>query len=719
MHVYPVKYCYDIIIKNKKRLIMSPESIYIASAQPRAGSLIIAIGLMEMLKGRYEHVAFFRPIIPDGDEKENDIEFMLKHFELDISYEACCGFKVSEYTEAYADGTEEELYESLIHKVRQLHKSYDFILIEGYPRNVFASVFDFDINLKIAKNLDTVFAPVINAQGKSSSMIMQEIHIISESIETEGCTHWTTFVNRCNDRILDNIRQRIAAVQNIEHVYLLPEVKELDTPSLAQVIKVLDAEIIMGNAEQLQHLVYGNKIAAMGVENYLSHIDNGDLVIVPGDRIDIILASLLSFYTNNHPNIAGILLSGGIIPNKIIMKLLEDFGEVLIPILKVEQDSYQTAIALEKVLTNITAESTRKITMAKGLFDASVDKAKISEDFSSASKELLTPMMFQYRLFERAREQRQKIVLPESTDERILRASEILLHRDFVDIILLGDRNAIEYQSTQMGLDISKAEIFDPQESDIKEKFSQTFYTMRKEKGLTLEAARDAMDHPNYFATMMVYEGLADGMVSGATHTTTDTVRPALQIIKTKADISIVSSVFFMSLDTRVLVYGDCAINLDPTAEELAQIAISSADTAAKFGIEPRVAMLSYSTGTSGSGPEVEKVRQATQMAKALRPDLLIEGPIQYDAAIDEKVARKKLPDSKVAGRATVFVFPDLNTGNNTYKAVQRSTGALAMGPVLQGLRLPVNDLSRGCLIDDIVNTVAITAIQAQQESEQ
>jgi phosphate acetyltransferase len=698
---------------------MSPESIYIASAQPRAGSLIIAIGLMEMLKGHYEHVAFFRPIIPDGEERENDIEFMRKHFELDISYEACCGFKVSEYTQAYADGTEEELYKSLIHKVKQLHKSYDFVLIEGYPRNIFASVFDFDINLKIARNLGTVFAPVLNAQGKSSSMIMQEIQIISESIEAEGCTHMATFVNRCNVKILEHIKKRLELYEKDEKVYLLPEMKELDTPTLAQSIKILDAEIIMGHREQLQHLVYGNKIAAMGVENYLSHIDNGDLVIVPGDRIDIILASLLSFYTNNHPNITGILLSGGIIPNKIIMKLLEDFGEVPIPILKVEQDSYQTAIALEKVLTNITAESTRKITMAKGLFDASVDKAQISEDFGNASKEILTPMMFQYRLFERAREQRQKIVLPESTDERILRACEILIHRDIVDIILVGDRNAITDQSTKMGLDISKAEIFDPQESDIREKFSQIFYAMRKEKGLTLEAARDAMDHPNYFATMMVYEGLADGMVSGATHTTTDTVRPALQIIKTKADISIVSSVFFMSLDTKVLVYGDCAINLDPSAEELAQIAISSADTAARFGIEPRVAMLSYSTGTSGLGPDVDKVRKATLLAQALRPDLLIEGPIQYDAAIDEKVARKKLPGSKVAGRATVFVFPDLNTGNNTYKAVQRSTGALAMGPVLQGLRLPVNDLSRGCLVDDIVHTVAITAIQAQQESEQ
>jgi phosphate acetyltransferase len=223
------------------------------------------------------------------------------------------------------------------------------------------------------------------------------------------------------------------------------------------------------------------------------------------------------------------------------------------------------------------------------------------------------------------------------------------------------------------------------------------------------------MTHISYFATMMVYEGIADGMVSGATHTTADTVRPALQIIKTKPDISIVSSIFFMCLETKVLVYGDCAVNMDPTAEELAQIAVSSADTAKQFGIEPKVAMLSYSTGASGSGPEVEKVREATKLAQAMRPEILIEGPMQYDAAIDPKVAKKKLPDSQVAGQATVFIFPDLNTGNNTYKAVQRSTDALAIGPVLQGLRLPVNDLSRGCLVDDIVNTVVITAIQAQE----
>ncbi len=696
---------------------MTPQSIYIASAEPRAGSLIISIGFMEVLKGHFNRVAFFRPIIPDNTDREKDIDFMLKHFELDISYDACCGFSVSDYIDAYADGTEEVLHGALIRKVDQLHKAYDFVLIEGYHRSIFASIFDFDINLEIARNLGTVFIPVINGEGKSSAKICNEIQIISESVRSEGCTHLATFVNRCGEKVLKNLKHRIRIKQENEQVYLLPEVKELNTPTLAQIIQVLQSEMIMGSPDQLQHLVYGNKIAAMGVENYLSRINDGDLVIVPGDRVDIILASLLSYYGKNHPDITGMILSGGIKPRESIMNLLKDFNEIPIPILCVESDSYRTAIALDKVSADITAESTRKITLAKGLFDAAVDKKRLSERFQSSPKEMVTPVMFQYRLFENARAKRQKIVLPESADERILRATEILLQRDIVDIILLGKKEEVERQSIQLGLDIGKAEIIDPQESLLSEKFSHIFYTMRKEKGLTLDAARDAMAHPNYFATMMVYEGIADGMVSGATHTTTDTVRPALQIIKTKADISIVSSVFFMCLDTRVLVYGDCAINLDPTAETLAQIAISSADTAAKFGIEPRVAMLSYSTGSSGSGPEVDKVREATHLAQSLRPDLLIEGPIQYDAAIDEKVAKKKLPDSKVAGRATVFVFPDLNTGNNTYKAVQRSTGALAIGPVLQGLRLPVNDLSRGCLVDDIVNTVAITAIQAQQEN--
>ncbi len=693
---------------------MQPKSIYIASAESRAGSLIIALGLMEMLKGRYKNVAFFRPIIPNIEEVGSDINFMLKHFELDMQYEECCGFTVNQYLEAYAEDNDDKLCEALMGKVNRLYDTHDFVLIEGYPRSVFASAFDFDINLKIAKNLDTAFVPVLNAKDKSADTIINEIQITSEAIREEECIHLATFVNRCDEALLYEIRYR-ASKEEEEEVFVLPEVQELDTPTIHEVLNALHAEMILGKPEQLDHLIHRKKIAAMSAENYLTRIADGSLIIVPGDRIDIILASLLSYYAKNHPNIAGMILSGGIRPSETIMSLLRDFNDIVVPILAVETDSYQTAIALNRVDANITPESQGKITLAKGIFDAAVDKQAIEKRFIASSSDIVTPMMFTYRLFERARSNRQKIILPESADERILRATEILLRRDIVDIILLGKPEEIEHQSAILGLDVSGAAIIDPEDSTLMESFSQKFYKMRKAKGLTPAAAKDALTHPNYFATMMIHDGMADGMVSGATHTTADTVRPALQIIKTKPNISIVSSIFFMSLDTKVLVYGDCAVNLDPNADELAQIAISSADTAKQFGIEPRVAMLSYSTGASGSGPDVEKVREATQIAQSLRPDLLIEGPIQYDAAIDDKVAAKKLPGSKVAGRATVFVFPDLNTGNNTYKAVQRSTGALAIGPVLQGLRLPVNDLSRGCLVDDIVNTVAITAIQAQQ----
>ncbi|SFV53859.1 Phosphate acetyltransferase [hydrothermal vent metagenome] len=692
---------------------MQPKSIYISSAQPRAGSLIIAIGIMEMLKGRYKRVAFFRPIIPDATKRESDIEFMLEHFNLDMNYDECCGFTIHEYIEAYAQERDEVLCNQLMEKIIDLEKRHDFVLIEGYHRSVFSSALEFDINMKIAKNIGTIFLPILNAKEKSKDEIINEMEIIDEMIRDEGLSHLATIVNRCDENILSYIKEHISSREHL--AFVLPEVKKLDTPTIREVKESLKADMIMGSDEQLEHLVLGKKIAAMGIENYLDRIGNGSLVIVPGDRVDIIFASLLSHHAKGHPNIAGIILSGGFQPDEHIIKLIEDFGDIVIPILCFDGDSYQAAIALDMVEATLTPNSIGKITLAKGIFDEHIDKEAIAKRFRESKSDILTPMMFEYRIFDKARSNRQKIVLPESGDDRILRATEILLRRGIVDVVLLGDSEKIYHQSSLLGLDISQADIINPERSHLREEFSQKFYEMRKAKGLTIKVARDAMTNSNYFATMMVQEGLADGMVSGAAHTTSDTIRPALQIIKTKPNISIVSSIFFMTLETEVLIYGDCAINLDPDYRELAQIAISSADTAMQFGIEPVVALLSYSTGDSGSGPDVEKVRKATKLAQSLRPDLLIEGPIQYDAAIDESVAKKKLPHSKVAGRATIFIFPDLNTGNNTYKAVQRSTGISAIGPVLQGLRLPVNDLSRGCLVADIVNTVAITAIQAQQ----
>lgn len=325
-------------------------------------------------------------------------------------------------------------------------------------------------------------------------------------------------------------------------------------------------------------------------------------------------------------------------------------------------------------------------------------------------------MMFEFNLIERAKQNRMRIVLPEGVEERILRAADILARREVADIILLGDADKVGSKVSELGIALDGVQIIQPNLSPKFEEYAQTYFELRKHKGVSIERARDTMNDVTYFGTMMVHKGDAEGMVSGSINTTAHTIRPAFEFIKTKPGFSIVSSVFLMCLKDRVLAFGDCAVNPNPTAEQLAEIAINSAHTARIFGIEPRVAMLSYSTGSSGKGADVEKVIEATRIAKERAPELLLEGPLQYDAAIDMDVARTKLPGSQVAGQATVFIFPDLNTGNNTYKAVQRAAGAVAIGPVLQGLNKPVNDLSRGCTVPDIVNTVAITAIQAQAE---
>ena len=696
---------------------MQSKSIYIASNQPEGGSLAIVIGLMSMLKGNYTKVAFFRPIIPNNPNNENDIDFIIKHFELDMEYNECFGFKVDEYIDAYANGVEDELYQGLIYKVKQLEKNYDFVVIEGSSRYQFEVVFDFDINLRIARNLGTLYIPILNAKDKSVDEVINQAHIIAEAVDTEGCRHLATFINRCDNKLINYLESHLQKKEN-EQIYLFPEDKELASPTLHQVYQELGASKIFGDDRQLDRLIYDNKIASMGVERYLEHISSGDLVIVAGDRVDIILASIVSFYAPHHANISGIILSGDIDLSDKVLSILEDLDNSVVPIWRVKYDSFQTVKLIDNIKVKITIEDSKKIILAKGMFDKAVDRDRLSRQFLNISdNRVVTPIMFEYKIFEQAQSNKQRIILPESSDERILRATEILLNRDIVDVILLGNKSDIEHRTSQLGIDVSKATIINPKSSKMLVKFSREFYNMRKHKGLSQKMACDTMDLVSYFATMMIYNGLADGMVSGAIHTTADTVRPALQIIKTKDDIDIVSSLFFMCLDTEVLIYADCAINQNPNAKELASIAISSANSAEEFGLDARVAMLSYSTGDSGDGEDVKKVREATKIVKELRPDLIVDGPMQYDTAIDKDVAKQKLPNSVVGGRATVFIFPDLNTGNNTYKAVQRSTGALAIGPILQGLKKPINDLSRGCKVDDIVNTVAITAIQAQKRS--
>jgi len=695
---------------------MKTKSLFISAQEINAGTLFISMGMMEILKRNLHNVAFFRPIIYKEDVIDGDIDFILNRYDLDMKYEDAYGFDVDYVEDMIASNKTNTLINQLIGKFKKLEEQYDFVLCEGIRRSFLSSNINYDLNVKIAQNFGSSYINIINAKEDSAKEVYESIQIEHENIISQGCTHFATFVNRLDEKKQSALETKLQTSECRKGTYLLREVEELSLLSIRDVIESLNAKEVLISPEDYTRSIKGVKVAALTLNNFLDYIEEGDLVIVPADRSDIILGLLGAMYSNAYPSVSVIVFPFNMEAHPNIKKLVLGLEQFSIPILSVKTDTYLTAKNISHVHSRIRVTSERKIALALGLFNSSVDIEFIENKIASSVNNVMTPLMFEYKLFELARSNKKKIVLPESSDERILRAAEIILLREVADIILLGDEDVLKENYLRLGLDLSKATIINHTNSKLMHEFVYHFYQMRKDKGLTFQAAEDAMTHMNYFATMMVQLGYADGMVSGAIGSTGETIRPALQIIKTKPDASIVSSVFFMCLKTKVLVYGDCAVNQDPNAEELAQIALSSAKTASSFGIEPKVAMLSYSTGESGSGIDVDKVREATKIVKEKSPELLIEGPIQYDAAVNKNVASKKLPNSKVAGEASVFIFPDLNTGNNTYKAVQRSSDAVAIGPILQGLNKPVNDLSRGCLVADIVNTIAITAIQAGQE---
>lgn len=691
---------------------MEMKSIYVSSAQAGSGSIIVTMGLMQLLKSKIKSVGFFRPIILTEPTEDNDIKFMLEHFKLKQTFDEGFGLSKTDFETMIANGKLSEAIEHIISKLNKLKAKKDFVLIEGLPQTELSNSLPFDVNLELAKNLDTDFISILHAKNKSFDEIVTEITMQSEAMKNNSVREFMIVVNRIDEENMEKIKTTCKK----EDVYLMPEEPELGLVTIREIAEHLEAKTVFGEQKDLRRVVKSNIVAAMQSEHYIEKIEEKSIIIVPGDRSDIILSTVLALYSKAYPNVAGIVITGGLRLAESVKKLLKGLDSLSLPILATSLDTYQTATKISDIKVKITSFSERKIALGMGLFFDNVDTTRILNKLNTETEHTMTPAMFEYNLFEKAHRNKKTIVLPESCDERILRSTEIILRRGIANIILLGNKEQIKHKAGVLGLNLSKAQIIDPNESELTEQFANEFYELRKNKGLQIEAARDAMAHVSYFGTMLVYKGLADGMVSGAIHTTADTIRPALQIIKTKPGISIVSSVFFMCLDTKVLVYGDCAVNQNPNENELAQIAISSAQTAKSFGIEPKIAMLSYSTGSSGSGEDVIKVRNATEIAKAIDSDLQIEGPIQYDAATDIDVAKTKLPNSKVAGYANVLIFPDLNTGNNTYKAVQRSSGAIAVGPVLQGLNKPINDLSRGCLVADIVNTVAITAIQAGEK---
>ena len=691
---------------------MKIKSLYISAQEKNAGMLFISMGMMELLKRNIHRVAFFRPVIFNKDIVDGDISFILQKYDLDMEYIDTFGCDVAHVESMIAQNKINELINELIVKFKKLENEYDFVLCEGIRRSFLTSTINFDLNLKIAQNFNSPYINIINAKNLTTQEIYEDILIANKNTISEGCLNFATFINRLNDTTYTELKEKL---KNLKYTtYLFKEITELNMPTIEDIIDTLDVTPLLLNTNDHTRIIRGVKVAALTLDNFLDHIQEDDLIIVPADRSDIILGLLGASYSSSYPNISGIIFPFSMQAHPNIQKLINGLSNFHIPLLSVKDDTYQTAKKIMKVHARLRVNSERKIALALGLFHSNVNISQMEHKIVSDNKsKIMTPIMFEYKLFSMAHANRKRIVLPESSDERILRAAEIILHRKIADIILLGESSKIKEKYMRFGLNLSDATIIEPCNSPLMEEFIDTFYTLRKAKGLTKERAKDAMLHMNYFATMMVHLGYADGMVSGAIHSTGDTIRPALQIIKTAPDTSIVSSVFFMCLKTKILIYGDCAINQDPTALELAQIALSSAKTAKLFGIEPKIAMLSYSTGHSAKGNDVDKVREATNIVKKSNPKLPIEGPIQYDAAINKTVAKTKLPLSDVAGEANTLIFPDLNTGNNTYKAVQRSSDTIAIGPILQGLNKPINDLSRGCSVEDIVNTIAITAIQA------
>ncbi len=687
-------------------------SVFLYSDAKRAGTRVVALGLMAMLKREVSDVAYFKPIITTDLDKERDIAFFKHYFKLKQKIETAYGLTIHEVRELIAKERIHEVYERILERYQALKGSFDFIICEGVGDEfAFEEVLDVDIDLEIAANLSVPLIAVVNAKKLSSiQMLTQRIGLLRRGLQKHSLQLLAMIVNRVDPDLLTQARTMI---ETPVPLFWLPEVEELDRPTMGEIMEQTGASLISKEERMLDRSVAQSKVGAMMLEHYLTYLEEGDLIIVPGDRSDILIGTHWANLSRNNPSIAGVLLTGGLRPARSVMELIEGVDLPALPIIGLDTDTQTAALKVQRVEPEITLRSERKISLAEGLFSTHVDLEVIKKRLTLPPPETMTPVRFTYLLYEKARRSESRILLPESEDERILRAAEIALRRNLCEVTLLGDPRQIKQRSSVLGLDLSRAQIVDPAHWPHMEEFVETFYHLRKDKGIILPMAREIMTRTSYFATMMLYLGYVDGVVSGATHTTRETIKPAFEIIKMRPGAKLISSVFFMLLHDRVLVYGDCAVNPDPNAEELAQIAIDSAHTARTFGIEPRVAMLSYSSGDSGVGTEVEKVKKATRIAQRLAPDLPIEGPMQYDAAIDPQVAAHKMPESKVAGRATVFIFPDLNTGNNTYKAVQRSAGAIAIGPILQGIKKPVNDLSRGCLVEDVVHTIAITAVQA------
>ncbi|MGO3326839.1 phosphate acetyltransferase [Gordonia sp. (in: high G+C Gram-positive bacteria)] len=682
-------------------------SIYVASAEGDTGKSTVALGVLALLAATGGRVGVFRPISrSEAGERDFILDMLLQFSSVDIPYEDCVGVT---YDDVHADP--DAAIGEIVARFHTVADQCDNVLVIGSDYTDIASPSELGYNARIAANLSSPIILVVKALDREPAEIRSLTEMLMADIKTSHASTVGVVANRCSPESLIDVANALRDTG--VRAWALPEDPLLTAPTMAELSDALGANLYSGDADLLDREALEVMVGGMTVEHILERLSESMVVIAPADRSDVLLALVNANAAEGFPRLAGIVMNGGMRPHPMIEGLVKGLHPTL-PILMSQHGTYETARIASHTRGRMSSGSVRKIDAALALMERHVSATELVHELNLHVPEVVTPQMFEYQLMTQARSDVKHIVLPEGGDDRILRATDRLLRRRVAKLTLLGNPESVRRRGNELGIDLTDVDVIDPSSSELADEFADTYTELRKHKGMTRERALEVVRDESYFGTMLLHTGRVDGMVSGAVHTTAQTIRPAFEIIKTVPGVSTVSSVFFMCLADKVLTYGDCAVVPDPSAEELADIAVSSARTAEAFGISSRVAMLSYSTGGSGSGKDVEKVVSATELVRERAPELLVEGPIQYDAAIEPSVAATKMPDSPVAGRATVLIFPDLNTGNNTYKAVQRSAGAIAIGPVLQGLNKPMNDLSRGALVSDIVNTVAITAIQAQ-----
>lgn len=689
-------------------------SVYVTGIDRGDGRQVVELGVMELLTRQVDRVGVFRPLVHHSPDRL--FELLRARYRLSQDPATVYGMDYHEASALQAERGTDELVSTLVDRFHLVARDYDVVLVLGTDFADTQVPDELNLNARLANEFGASVIPVVGGRKQTAESVLAETRNAYRAYDGLGCDVLAMVANRVAREDRDLIAERLDSSRLPVPCYVLPDEPALSAPTVAQIGQALGAKVVLGDDSGLARDALGFVFGGAMLPKLLGALTPGCLVVTPGDRADLVVGSLAA-HSAGTPPIAGVLLTLNEVPSDDVLTLAARLAPGT-PVLSVPGMSFPTAEQLFALEGKLNAATPRKAETALGLFERYVETGDLLKRVSAPSSDRVTPMMFEHKLLETARSDKRRVVLPEGTEARVLHAAEVLLRRGVCELTLLGPVDQIRKKAADLGIDLGQAQLIDPATSELRDAFAEKYAALRAHKGVTVELAYDVVSDVNYFGTLMVQEGLADGMVSGSVHSTAATIRPAFEIIKTKPDADIVSSVFFMCLADKVLVYGDCAVNPDPNAEQLADIAIQAAATAEQFGVDPRIAMLSYSTGTSGSGADVDKVREATELVRLRRPDLRIEGPIQYDAAVEPSVAATKLPESEVAGQATVLIFPDLNTGNNTYKAVQRSAGAIAVGPVLQGLRKPVNDLSRGALVQDIVNTVAITAIQAQSPIE-